>query len=502
MDDLLSLFQRWSLPVLICLVLGLILFTLVNSMRDTNASKLPTINSKGIWEFSDKRVKQNHVRNGRQLLREGLKRFNGSPFRMLTESGPITILPPEYAHEIRNIPSLDHTAAIAKMVNARYPGLEAFHEFAFGGDLIQDVVKLKLTQALANMTEALSDETSLTLQWHAIVTNSTLLGAVARVSSRLFLGDRLCRDPEWLNITTTYTHHVTSAVMELNSWPSLLRPFIFWYLPRFRELMRQVREAHRVMGKVLEERRALEAAGKAPEYVDAIEWFKQVANGRKYDPVHVQLTLSFVAIHTTADMVTQLMFDLAQNPEYIQPLRDEVIAVLGNQGWKKTSLYNMKLLDSVLKECQRLRPINDTSLQRLALSDVKLSDGTTLQRNGISCVASVRHWDPEYYSDPLRFDGYRFLRLREEPGKENTSQFVSNTPNHLGFGYGQHACPGRFFASNEIKIIMCHILLQYDWRLPEGQEPKILVHGFNLIADHKTKLEIRRRQEEIDIDHL
>jgi cytochrome P450 monooxygenase-1 len=114
------------------------------------------------------------------------------------------------------------------------------------------------------------------------------------------------------------------------------------------------------MGKVLQERAALEARGEAPEYIDAIEWFKQVANGRKYDPVHVQLSLSFVAIHTTADMVTQLMFDLAQHPELIQPLREEIVTVLGSHGWKKTSLYNMKLLDSVLKEVQRLRPINES----------------------------------------------------------------------------------------------------------------------------------------------
>jgi len=245
------------------------------------------------------------------------------------------------------------------------------------------------------------------------------------------------------------------------------------------------------------------AAGEAPEYIDAIEWFKQVAKGRKYDPVHVQLTLSFVAIHTTADMLTQVMFDLTEHPEYIQPLREEVINVLSNHGWKKTSLYSMKLMDSFLKEVQRLRPINDTSLQRLSLSDVRLSDGTFLPRDTISIVASTRHWDPKYYSDPEKFDGYRFLKMREEPGKENVAQFVSTSPNHLGFGHGQHACPGRFFASNEIKIILCHILLKYDWRLVKGQPPpKIHVHGWMLVADSTSKLEIRRRQEEIDIDNI
>lgn len=115
-------------------------------------------------------------------------------------------------------------------------------------------------------------------------------------------------------------------------------------------------------------------------------------------------------------------------------------------------------------------------------------------------VASTRHWDPKYYSQPEKFDAYRFLNMRNEPGKENVAQFVSTSASHLGFGHGKHACPGRFFASNEIKIIMCHILLKYDWRLVNGQEPKFTIQGWNLIADHSTKLEIRRRAEEIDLD--
>lgn len=190
--------------------------------------------------------------------------------------------------------------------------------------------------------------------------HSVLLQVVARVSSRLFLGDELCHDTNWLRITTTYTHHITKAALELKRWPAFLRPLVIRVLPHGRALISLVHEAETVMGDVLKKRQALKATGESPEYTDAIEWFEQVAKGRSYNPVHVQLTLSFVAIHTTADLLTQVMFDLAQHPEYIEPLRQEVIKVLGEQGWRKTSLYNLKLMDSVLKEVQRLRPINDS----------------------------------------------------------------------------------------------------------------------------------------------
>jgi len=238
---------------------------------------------------------------------------------------------------------------------------------------------------------------------------------------------------------------VGATIFQLNSYPAISRRIIAPYLTRVQALREQVREARGLIGKVLNERAKLEAKGEKPEYVDAIEWFKDVAHGRHYDPVHVQLTLSFVAIHTTADMITQLMFDLAQSPEYIQPLREEVIAVLGKDGWKKISLYKLKLLDSAMKESQRLRPINDTALRRIVLKKIKLSDGTVLRPNQVFAATSTQHWDPQIYPNADKFVADRFLKMRAEPGKENIGQFVSTSVNHLGFGHGNHACPGRFF---------------------------------------------------------
>jgi hypothetical protein len=144
-----------------------VLSTVFYFLRSANGTKLPTINDKGLFEFSDKRIKQNFVLNGRRLLVEGLKKFNGKPFRILTDFGPTTVLSPEYAQEIRNDGNLNHAQFVAKvgwhpyvgipyfinhlhiqLVHATYPGIEGFYEFAFGGDILQDVIKLKLTQAL------------------------------------------------------------------------------------------------------------------------------------------------------------------------------------------------------------------------------------------------------------------------------------------------------------------------------------------------------------------
>lgn len=64
------------------------------------------------------------------------------------------------------------------------------------------------------------------------------------------------------------------------------------------------------------------------------------------------------AVHTTSDLISQTIIELLTHPEYIQPLRDEAIEVLRIHGWTKVGLYNMKLMDSILKETQRVKPIS------------------------------------------------------------------------------------------------------------------------------------------------
>lgn len=84
--------------------------------------------------------------------------------------------------------------------------------------------------------------------------------------------------------------------------------------------------------------------------------------------------------------------------------------------------------------------------------------------------------DPTLYPSPETFDAHRFVRLRsdaETPDpiqyrNREQYQFVSVTKENMSFGYGAHACPGRFFAANEIKLILARMLLRYDLRLPDG----------------------------------
>ena len=133
------------------------------------------------------------------------------------------------------------------------------------------------------------------------------------------------------------------------------------------------------------------------------------------------------------------------------------------------------------------------------MEDITLSDGTFLPRRTMTLVYSPQMRDPNLYPNPDVFDPYRFHNMRNLPGKENLAQFVTASPQHMGFSYGAHACPGRFFAANEVKILFCHLLLKYDIRMAKGSPVDSVAFGFALIPNPKARIEIRRRKEEIDL---
>jgi cytochrome P450 len=63
------------------------------------------------------------------------------------------------------------------------------------------------------------------------------------------------------------------------------------------------------------------------------------------------------AIHTTVMTFSNALYHLAAYPEYAKPLREEIEAVIAEEGWSKISLGKMRRLDSFIKEAQRVAGI-------------------------------------------------------------------------------------------------------------------------------------------------
>ena len=106
-------------------------------------------------------------------------------------------------------------------------------------------------------------------------------------------------------------------------------------------------------------------------------------------------------------------------------------------------------------------------LKRVVREPITLSDGLVLPKDTYISVVTISHLQDEI-SPPGEFDGFRYYK-KTQASRNDQYQYSSTDSEHIHFGHGRYACPGRFVASTEMKIILSRILLTYDMKFPRGQ---------------------------------
>ena len=140
------------------------------------------------------------------------------------------------------------------------------------------------------------------------------------------------------------------------------------------------------------------------------------------------------------------------------------------------------------------------TFERVIHQPYRLSDGFEIPANTqIGVPTSAILMDPKLYPDPERYDGFRFAKIRsQQPNTEasDRAQYAACNPASMSFGFGRHACPGRFFAANEIKAIMGYLLLNYDMKLPAGvkKRPESLLFETQYLPNPFATVMFKRRK--------
>lgn len=286
-----------------------------------------------------------------------------------------------------------------------------------------------------------------------------MLSVIALLSGRVFVGPELGRNDEYLNCTVGYTMDSFNAANKIRPWHPILRPFIRRFVPEYHAVQRELATLTRLVTPLVDER----LKGKHNGVPNMVDWNMENSPASKRHDVKYQamqqLQVSFLAIHTTAKLLTNVCFDLAAHPEYVQPLREELEEVLNATGGQltKAALPKLKKMDSIMAETQRHNPPGIMTFNRKATSSLKLSNGLHIPSGTYLAAASSQiAMDSEHWETPDKYDGFRFYRMRQKPGCENKYQvnsshhhhraretehlqFVSTGTNMLLFGYGSHA---------------------------------------------------------------
>ncbi|KAI1114784.1 cytochrome P450 [Nemania sp. NC0429] len=297
---------------------------------------------------------------------------------------------------------------------------------------------------------------------------------LCKLNGYSFLGNELAENEIFMTKIMEYNNLVIRTAEILRLLPRFLKKLVGPYLGQHKNVQDTIFSMiHDVVSRRMEERR-LSPNGEisAPPPNDMIQWIIETA------PAHLQwgprrvtyeiIAIWFGAFHALSMVVTYALFDLCENPEYVEPLRAEVESAEFDDFMRTTK--GLPLLDSFIKESSRVSPIEGMSGRRQALRDFAFADGTRVKKGDWTCIPSKAILqDERYYPNARTFQGFRFAPPDKVPGNvqriyqpEGPSRYSDISKNYYIWGAGGIVCPGRFYTAIVAKLIMAHVLKNFD----------------------------------------
>jgi cytochrome P450 len=393
----------------------------------------------------------------------------------------------------------------------------------------QHLITTTLTNQIGNLLSALKEETAFcfeklwgtdTQTFHDVGVWGTLGHVVGQVTNRAFVGLPYCRDPALLDAGIGFATCLPLSARFLSFIWEPLRPLaspIFtlpnrFYERRFTNILLPEIE-RRLQDRVSSMQGGNQNA--TSNMNDFLQWSLEQAiasdDPRMRKPRTLAgriLLLNLVSIHTSSLTVTNLVLDLiSSKAEILDELRTEIASVLAETHgvWTKSSMYKMEKLDSVFRESARLNTLTAVALRRVVVAKDGLTtpSGVHIPQGNFVAVPSLAVLtDAKKHPSPEEFRPFRFVDLRQDVNtgerlpdhvERSRMSFAATSNDYLAFGNGRQACPGRFFAAAELKLMLAYILLHYDFEMLPKRPSDSWV-GILRIPSPTAKIRVKRRK--------
>ncbi|KAI1475139.1 cytochrome P450 [Daldinia eschscholtzii] len=298
-----------------------------------------------------------------------------------------------------------------------------------------------------------------------------------------FFGDELAKNEVFIKNIFEYNELVISAAEVLRVMPEFMKRIIGPYVGKHTTIQDTVfNMINELVTRRLEEKKLRESGEiSTPLPCDMIQWIIDTAPSKlgwgSRRITYEVIAIWFGSVHALSATVTYVLFDLCEHSEYVEALRKEVESSEFDDFMRTTK--GLPLLDSFIKESSRLSPIEAMSGRRQALKSFTFSDGVKIAKGDWVCVPTKAILnDATYFPHADRFEGFRFAPLDKLPANmgtvsqpEGPSRYSDLSENYHAWGIGGIVCPGRFYASVAAKLIVAHVLKNYDCSL-QGQTTK------------------------------
>ncbi|TFK90085.1 cytochrome P450 [Polyporus arcularius HHB13444] len=470
----------------------------LNAIPTAGGPSVPLLSYIGAFRFQ---------RHSHELLLEGYRKYGRSVFKVaMPDQWLVCLNGPELIDQVRKAPEsvMSSSEGLLFLTQlAHYVPLETTED-PYHIAVIRDRLTRQLDNVLPSMVDELRivcDELLPTKQGDTVALpgRKAILDIVARVVSRTFVGLPYCRNPSYLDAAVMFTLDVIKSRIILALFPESMKGFVARFIAR--GPTNSIRRMAGIIGPLVRERIDLMAqhakdGSELPD--DMLQWLLE--EGSKRNDVTVEMAATrlqlqnFAALHTSSSSLVHALFHVLVDPSLVMSLREEARAALEAHGWTRAALEKMPKMDSFLKESQRLNGINVLGMTRRAMQDTVLADGTFIPAGTLCSVPSYcPHHDEEKYDGANDFKPFRFSDSKE--AGSTRQQFVNTSDDFMAFGRGKHACPGRFFAAMELKVILAYLLMNYDMELQDKStgRPANLHFGVSIAPSPSAVVVFKKR---------
>ncbi|KAF8844184.1 cytochrome P450 [Paxillus ammoniavirescens] len=270
-----------------------------------NLDEIPTVGCStwlGSWWASIK-----YLTKAADVIRQGYEKHKGTPFKVANlYRWTVVVSGLQFVEEVRKASDDELSLLEASNDNLKV-AYTLGHDVHYNPYTIP-IIRSQLTRNIGILYPDICDEIVTAFEetldlrgndWKSVPALQTVQEVVCRTSNRVFVGLPLCRNADWIDLNVQFT-------LDVND-------FLSW---------------------LMDHPEASESSVK--------------------DLTLRILAVNFAAIHS----FTQALYNLAANPQYIEPLREEVESIVEKDGWSQRALVKMRKIDSFLKESQRIEGID------------------------------------------------------------------------------------------------------------------------------------------------
>ncbi|RPD65776.1 cytochrome P450 [Lentinus tigrinus ALCF2SS1-7] len=181
----------------------------------------------------------------------------------------------------------------------------------------------------------------------------------------------------------------------------------------------------------------------------------------------------FVAGHdTTAGAISSVVYFLARHPEIQDKVREEILAVLGDDDPRVEHFLRTPYLNAVLRESMRHNTPSNATLPRICDIPVEIGPYVIPPNTPMILNMCAAHHNQSIWTEPDTFDPQRFFD--DARGEAN---------NWVTFGIGPRKCLARNFSQYEQRVLVSMLLREYHWALPKDSAHRDhLKNGFQAFA--------------------